>query len=134
MAADWVDGPPTTQMLVDRRGPSTRRNLQRGCAAAAVSQPSCDCAQVDPGGEQLGRAVVPDRVEVGADAESADHARVAVGDAARAARAGMVGLVGEEELSLVELGAEVGAAGDHLLAVVDQQRDGGGVERDRRLW
>jgi hypothetical protein len=25
VAADWVDGPPTIQMLVDRRGPSTPR-------------------------------------------------------------------------------------------------------------
>ena len=45
----------------------------------------------------------------------ADHARVAVGDAAGAARAGVVGLVGEDELALVELRADVGAAGDHLL-------------------
>ena len=61
-----------------------------------------DRAQVDAGGEQLRRAVVPDRVQAGADAELADHARVAVGDPARAAGAGVVGLVGEHEPLLVE--------------------------------
>jgi hypothetical protein len=48
------------------------------------------------------------RVQPGADAELANHPCVSVGDPARAARSGAVGLVGEDEPLFSEPAAELG--------------------------
>ena len=101
-----------------------------------MAKSSGHCAQIDAGGKQLGRAVVPNGVQVGVDAELVDHAGISVGHSARTARAGVVGRVGEDEALIVEPGVELGAAGYHPLGVFNQQGHGLGIERDApaQVW
>ncbi len=74
-------------------------DAQRRCASAAVTEPASDGPQVDPGGQQLGRRVVPECVQVAGDPQFGAHLGVPVRDAARAARAVELGPVGEQERS-----------------------------------
>ena len=60
---------------------------QRGRATAAMPKPTSNSAQVNAGGEQFGRRVVPECVQVAVNAELAAHLRVPVRDSVRGHKA-----------------------------------------------
>ena len=85
-------------------------DLERGGSAAAVAETPRHGTQIDATGEQLGGAVVLQRMQMSVDAEISGHLRVSVRDPVRIAVPPVVERVGEHECVIVEGGAEFGAA------------------------
>ena len=85
--------------LVDSGG----ADHQRGGAAAAVAEPAGDGAEVDAGGDELGRGVVAQRMQAGAaEFELGRHPPVLLAQRARGVGGGAIGRGGKQEGVTVE--------------------------------